>query len=48
MNAPYILWKSAGVISMNDAFFALIIEFAIFRGLCALAIRLERLIYDYA
>ncbi len=25
MNAPYNLWKSAGVISMNDAFIALII-----------------------
>ncbi len=30
MNAPYNLWKSAGVISMNDAFIALIIEFAFF------------------
>ncbi len=30
MNAPYNLWKSAGVISMNDAFIARIIEFAFF------------------
>ncbi len=30
MNAPYNLWKSAGVISMNDTFIALIIEFAFF------------------
>ncbi len=29
MNAPYNLWKSAGVISMNDAFIARIIELAI-------------------
>ncbi len=28
INAPYNLWKSAGVISMKDAFIALIIEFA--------------------
>ncbi len=30
MNAPYNLWKSAGVISMNDVFITLIIEFAFF------------------
>ncbi len=30
MNAPYGLWKSAVMISMNDAFISLIIEFAFF------------------
>ncbi len=28
INVPRHLWKIAGVISLNDAFFALIIEFA--------------------
>ncbi len=30
MSFPYHLWKSAGVISFNDVFMALIIEFALF------------------
>ncbi len=30
MNALYNLWKSVGVISRNDAFIALMIEFAFF------------------
>ncbi len=48
INVPHNLWKIAGVISLNDAFIALIIEFAFSAFLCALATRLERLIHDYA
>ncbi len=40
--------KSVGVILMNDAFIALIIEFAFFAAFYALAFRLECLIHDHA
>ncbi len=43
-----MLSKSAGVMFISYACMALNIEFALFRGPCALAMRLERLIHDNA